>query len=274
MSKEDPVRGTWNVSGERARLWVDASALAIGAALEVVGSIVEGAAWLRPDDACHINMAKVDVAIKSLNVVLSWNMKTVELMTDSSTDPPENEGRERDADTETHRHGPLTAVYLYNVTPRDDRTTQSAPSSEIHRYDVRLRGIDEPRKEEQPKDGPYAVGDKVWVKPPGARCDTRYRPGTVTGTLSRQAAVVNGTPRHVPDLRRRPHSEEAGNEELQTDDQDDDLIIYFPGEDQAGSDPATESTTGEPRRSARIRRPRLLQSCDQYDQGEGGNAGQ
>ncbi|KFD51154.1 hypothetical protein M513_07918 [Trichuris suis] len=166
------------------------------------------------------------------------------------------------------------AVYLYNVTPRDDRTTQSAPSSEIHRYDVRLRGIDEPRKEEQPKDGPYAVGDKVWVKPPGARCDTRYRPGVVTGTLSRQAAVVNGTPRHVPDLRRRPHSEEAGNEELQTDDQDDDLIIYFPGEDQAGSDPATESTTGEPRRSARIRRPRLLQSCDQYDQGEGGNAGQ
>ncbi|KFD72888.1 hypothetical protein M514_14792 [Trichuris suis] len=85
MSKEDPVRGTWNVSGERARLWVDASALAIGAALEVDGSIVEDAAWLRPNDACHINMAEVDAAIKGLNLALSWNMKTVELMTDSST---------------------------------------------------------------------------------------------------------------------------------------------------------------------------------------------
>ncbi|KFD51152.1 hypothetical protein M513_07916 [Trichuris suis] len=78
MSKEDPVRGTWNVSGERARLWVDASALAIGAALEVDGSIVEDAAWLRPNDACHINMAEVDAAIKGLNLALSWNMKTVE----------------------------------------------------------------------------------------------------------------------------------------------------------------------------------------------------
>ncbi|KFD62362.1 hypothetical protein M514_25485 [Trichuris suis] len=85
MSKEDPVRGTWNVSGERARLWVDASALAIGAALEVDGSIVEDAAWLRPNDACHINMAEVDAAIKGLNLALSWNVKTVELMTDSST---------------------------------------------------------------------------------------------------------------------------------------------------------------------------------------------
>ncbi|OUC46538.1 hypothetical protein D917_07648, partial [Trichinella nativa] len=51
VKKRDPARGRWDVSAEEAKIWVDASSLAIGVALEVSGSIVEDAAWLRPDDA-------------------------------------------------------------------------------------------------------------------------------------------------------------------------------------------------------------------------------
>ncbi|KRY48689.1 hypothetical protein T03_15204 [Trichinella britovi] len=71
VKKRDPTRGRWDVSAEEAKIWVDSSSLAISVALEVGGSIVEDAAWLRPDDAQHINMAELDAVIKGLNLALS-----------------------------------------------------------------------------------------------------------------------------------------------------------------------------------------------------------
>uniref|UniRef100_A0A5S6QMY9 RNase H domain-containing protein n=1 Tax=Trichuris muris TaxID=70415 RepID=A0A5S6QMY9_TRIMR len=85
VKEEDPARGAWNVSGDKARLWVDASSLALGVMLEVDGSVVEDAAWLRPDDAQHINMAELDAVIRGLNLALLWRMRRIEIMTDSST---------------------------------------------------------------------------------------------------------------------------------------------------------------------------------------------
>ncbi|XP_003370059.1 conserved hypothetical protein [Trichinella spiralis] len=85
VKKRDPARGRWDVSAEEAKIWVDASSLAIGVALEVSGSIVEDAAWLRPDDAQHINMAELDAVIRGLNLALSWQMRRIRLMTDSAT---------------------------------------------------------------------------------------------------------------------------------------------------------------------------------------------
>uniref|UniRef100_A0A5S6Q9E6 RNase H domain-containing protein n=1 Tax=Trichuris muris TaxID=70415 RepID=A0A5S6Q9E6_TRIMR len=81
----DPARARWDASGEEGTVWARSSALAIGVALEISGSVAEDAAWLRPDDARHINMAEVEAAIKGLNLALSWGLKTVELMTDSTT---------------------------------------------------------------------------------------------------------------------------------------------------------------------------------------------
>ncbi|KRY45017.1 hypothetical protein T03_16340 [Trichinella britovi] len=43
VKKRDPARGRRDVSAEEAKIWVDASSLAIGVALEVGGSIVEDA---------------------------------------------------------------------------------------------------------------------------------------------------------------------------------------------------------------------------------------
>ncbi|CDW57598.1 hypothetical protein TTRE_0000589001 [Trichuris trichiura] len=70
MKSQDPVRGRWDVSGEKAKVWVDASALALGIALEVDGTILEDGAWLH-DDAGHINMAELDGLTKGLNLALS-----------------------------------------------------------------------------------------------------------------------------------------------------------------------------------------------------------
>ncbi|KHJ47423.1 hypothetical protein D918_02283 [Trichuris suis] len=229
VSREDPVRGRWDVSGNRARVWVDASALAIGAALEVDGSIVEDSAWLRPNDARHINMAELDAVIKGLNLALSWKMRSIELMTDSS----------------------MVFRWISDGLSGRARLKTKAANELLIR-----------RREEEPKDSPYAVGDKVWVKPPAVRCDTRFQSGTVTGTLSRQAVIVNETPRHVRDLRRRSPSQERRDEQPRTADQDDDLVIHFPGGDRAQTDQAPEAAVEGLRRSTRIRRPRVLECWD------------
>lgn len=85
VKKDDPARGRWDVKGDTARVWVDASSLALGAAVEVDGCIIEDASWLRPEGTDHINMAELDSVIKGLNLALAWQMKTVELMSDSTT---------------------------------------------------------------------------------------------------------------------------------------------------------------------------------------------
>ncbi|KFD67960.1 hypothetical protein M514_02849 [Trichuris suis] len=79
------THGRWDVGGTKARLWVDASALALGVVLEVNGAIIEDAAWLRCDDAQHTDMAELNAAIKGLNLSLSGQTKDIELMTDSLT---------------------------------------------------------------------------------------------------------------------------------------------------------------------------------------------
>uniref|UniRef100_A0A5S6QEW3 RNase H domain-containing protein n=1 Tax=Trichuris muris TaxID=70415 RepID=A0A5S6QEW3_TRIMR len=85
VTAHDPVRGKWAVSGNKAKVWVDASTLAIGIAVEVNGAIIEDTSWLRPDDCHHINLAELDAVITGLNVALSWQLQDIELMTDSTT---------------------------------------------------------------------------------------------------------------------------------------------------------------------------------------------
>ena len=85
LKTDDPVRGRWDVVGESATVWVDASMLAYGAVLEVNGEVIEDASWLRKECTSHINMAELDAVIKGLNLALVWDMSTVNVMTDSAT---------------------------------------------------------------------------------------------------------------------------------------------------------------------------------------------
>ena len=81
----DPARGAWYVEGERATVWTDASSLAAGVVLELPdGSVIEDACWLRKNESTHINMAELDAAIRGINLAVAWNMRVIDLRTDSA----------------------------------------------------------------------------------------------------------------------------------------------------------------------------------------------
>ena len=71
VRKNDPVRGRWDVTGSKSRVWVDASSLALGVVIEADGCVIEDASWLRKDDSTHINMAQLDAVVKGLNLALA-----------------------------------------------------------------------------------------------------------------------------------------------------------------------------------------------------------
>ena len=65
-------------------VWVDASSVATGVALEMNGMVIEDACWLRPtNDAQHINLAELEVALKGADLALQWEVTVLHLVTDS-----------------------------------------------------------------------------------------------------------------------------------------------------------------------------------------------
>ena len=84
---EDPVRGVWYVRPHAAvTVWTDASSLGLGVALEVDGSIVEDASWLRKEsDHLHINVAELEAVGRGVNMAMAWGFKTFKLAVDSLT---------------------------------------------------------------------------------------------------------------------------------------------------------------------------------------------
>uniref|UniRef100_A0A5S6QXX6 Serine/threonine specific protein phosphatases domain-containing protein n=1 Tax=Trichuris muris TaxID=70415 RepID=A0A5S6QXX6_TRIMR len=164
------------------------------------------------------------------------------------------------------------AVYLYNVTPRDDCSASSTPAAAVYWYDVRIREVHRLPEEDQLGAALY-VGQKVWVKPTGARCVSRYHRGTVTGIPSRQAVMVDVTPRHVRDLRHRAPSDESCKEEPPKDDEYNELVLHFTlpeaqstlAEDEPLTMRLVRVLEKEPvgmRRSSRPRRARRCTCCD------------
>ena len=115
------------------------------------------------------------------------------------------------------------AVYWYNVTPKDDVDPASAPANKLYSYEIRVRGVDRVLTDELGDvNSPYDVGDDVWVKPLGSRCNTKYQLGTVTKLISPHTVEVGGMPRHVRDLRPavllEANQERAPRHELLGDD--------------------------------------------------------
>ena len=94
----------------------------------------------------------------------------------------------------------VEAVCRYNATPKDAVTAASAPANAIHCYRVRIKGINARLPDRQGTRGPYKLGDTVWVKHPNSRCTTSFRRGRITGIVSEQAMLVDGTPYHVRDV--------------------------------------------------------------------------
>ena len=87
VASEDPVTGVWEVADEApARVWCDASSIAIGVCLEVGSEVVEDACWLRSEnDSSHINLAELEAVLKGVNLAVSWGLRAFDVMTDSRT---------------------------------------------------------------------------------------------------------------------------------------------------------------------------------------------
>ena len=83
-SQTDPARGDWCADGQEVTVWVDASSLATGVAIEHDGAIIEDASWLRPVHADkHINLAELDAVLRGINLALHWKASVIHLRTDS-----------------------------------------------------------------------------------------------------------------------------------------------------------------------------------------------
>lgn len=132
---------------------------------------------------------------------------------------------------------PTEMVFWYNLAPKVPNDPGSSPSRGLYNYvwrhpmvEVRLPEIDDEK---------WQVGEEVLVKPPGARCTTHWKRGRVTGVTSSNNIDVDGTPRHVLDIRR-----------LFTEDSEDELDEQIDREEEIAGRPARQ-----------VRRPRWM---DEY----------
>ncbi|XP_065668032.1 uncharacterized protein LOC136088275 [Hydra vulgaris] len=76
--------------------------------------------------------------------------------------------------------------------------------TKIYSYTIDVKGLG---KENLPAQNVtnkrFRIGDKVWLKPPNARCYTKWQPATITRNTSKQIVEVNCIPRHVKHVRPR-----------------------------------------------------------------------
>ena len=148
-------------------------------------------------------------------------------------------------------------VYWYNVAPKDDIDSATAPANKLYNYKVRLLGIDRVLHSEPGAiDSPYDVGDAVWVKPSDNRCQTKYKLGTVTRVVYEQTMEVGGMPRHVRDLRSAlpPETVPTSAQTFMSDDEELPLLPARRGSEEEFSDSEEEVDRPTPRRSGREKR--------------------
>ena len=180
------------------------------------------------------------------------------------------------------------ATYWYNITPKDGESPATAPANAIHTYRVRVKGIDVTQPVDEGAHNRYAMGDPVWVRPPGNRCTTKFKRGRISGVISQQSVLVDGTPRHVRDLRPATEAHHATTEESDESSSDELLMNGIiepppPESDGCGSpDDAESEPQPEPqlepeimnvplRRSKRNKRPTpQCTLCDHEIRGECG----
>ena len=95
-------------------------------------------------------------------------------------------------------------VFWYNQTPN---SSQVVPAAKLYQYEARLPGqstaITNQDRERAASSNPYQVGTTVFVKPGNARCDTVWREGVVTRLISDTVVEVDGTNRHIADVRHK-----------------------------------------------------------------------
>ena len=73
------------------------------------------------------------------------------------------------------------AIYWYKVSIDKEG---ASPMSKLHTYAERVKGLDEKADRSMNEPENSRVNKSVWLKPPEARCVTKWRPGTITREVS------------------------------------------------------------------------------------------
>ena len=102
---------------------------------------------------------------------------------------------------ERGRIDPVEAVFWYNMAPRSGQDENTVPQRAIFKYNWRHPSV-VPEQERFGGRSTVQVGEEVWVKPPDARCTSQWKKGIVTGVNSANNVAVDGTPRHILDVRK------------------------------------------------------------------------
>ena len=103
-------------------------------------------------------------------------------------------------------------VYWYNNSPNSDGVV---PADSLYSYKPRLPNMkcrDEPKEllaKNVSASNTLAAGDMVYVKPPGARCMDRWKLGKIDRVVSDTAVQVDGTNRHIADVRFAWHNSDS-----------------------------------------------------------------
>lgn len=155
------------------------------------------------------------------------------------------------------------ALYWYNISPKDNALSNTAPVNRLHNYSVRVMGEESKESRIDDVKNLFKVGDMVWVKPDGARCNTRFRLGKVTGVISRQAVEVDNMPRHVRDLRLAHAPDDDHGQERSFDSDREGLgdaelwpvEDYMPVQETSSHETNEGDELWESRRSVRVIRP-------------------
>ena len=149
----------------------------------------------------------------------------------------------------------LDMAYWYNVSPKVGVSDATVPSTELFRYRWRCPGVDPEAQRGLERDHAYRVGQRVFVKPDGARCTQQWVAGTVTNVGRGVQVEVNGVPRHIADIRA------AAVQEIENRDNGVDLAEVdwsaTDSDNESGSDdtlPAVElpAPRRNPRRASRL----------------------
>ena len=120
----------------------------------------------------------------------------------------------------------LEAVYWHNFIPKDDVSPCTAPADALHRYYVRIKGVeDNPLPEPEVTREKYEKGDIVWVKNPRGKCTTKHSTGCLTEVISLQSVKIDGVPRHVKDLQPVIRTQLSLSDE--SDSEDSERLIYL-----------------------------------------------
>ena len=103
-----------------------------------------------------------------------------------------------------------TLNFLHKAIPTATENKVSADKNgvslmgKIYSYQIGVKGL---RKKNLPakndKKERFRIGNKVWLKPPNAKCHTKWQPAIITQDESNQTMKVNGIPYHVKHIRPR-----------------------------------------------------------------------